>query len=173
MEKVEGKPKLEEFIRVNEVDALLIEKGESQRTMDAYALLKALGFGVRPEQMIKALVCIPVVNGFPLIDRAILAMVAGPDRLDLGKLARAASCEKVVVADQATAERLSGYPRGGTPPIGHAHAFRIVMDSVLAGQEVLFGGGGETTKVLKIAPQEIRRAALSRGEVFLEADIRG
>jgi len=172
LEKVEGKPKLEEFIRVSEVDALLIEKGESQRTLHAHELLKGLGFDVKPQQMIKALVCIPVVNGFPLIDRAVLAMVAGCDRLDLGKLARATSCDKVVIADQATAERLSGYPRGGTPPIGHAHAFRIVMDPVLAGQPVLFGGGGETTKVLRIAPGEIRRAALLRGEVFSEADIR-
>lgn len=169
-----GKPDgrgLENFIVLNGIDAEIVVKGASEETLKAHELLCGLGLAVRPEQMIKALVCIPLDCDQYMANKAILAMVSGPDRLDLEKLARALGHERVVLADQVTAEKLSGYPRGGTPPIGHAKRLRIVMDSVLAKQDVLFGGGGDVAKILKIPPKEIRRAATAAGEEFLEADI--
>jgi len=164
--------KLARFISENRVDALLIEKGSSEQTLKAHELLKAKGYDVSAAQMIKALVCIPVENEKYLIEKAILAMISGADKLDLVKLAAATGSSKVVIADQVTAEGLSGYPRGGTPPIGHAHPLRVVMDSNLAKQSVLFGGGGETTKVIQITPAEIKRVALASNEEFAEAGIR-
>jgi len=165
-------PSLEDFIRGKNVSAELIEKGSSQETLKAHELLRAQGINVEAGQMIKALVCIPLEGKEYRKDRAVLAMVAGPDKLDLAKLAKAAGCERIMIADPATAESLSGYPRGGTPPFGHAEKLRIILDATLGKNEVLFGGGGETTKVIRITPQEIRRIALLEGLGFAEADIR-
>ena len=100
-------------------------------------------------------------------------MVAGPDRLDLKALAVLIGCERVMVADQTTAEGLSGYPRGGTPPIGHDHAMTIVVDDALFSKAVLYGGGGSTDRVIKITPAEIKRVAEEISKTnFLVAKIR-
>jgi prolyl-tRNA editing enzyme YbaK/EbsC (Cys-tRNA(Pro) deacylase) len=163
---------LHEYIKRREVKATLIEKGSSEQTMQAHEFLKARGIEVKPHQMIKALVCIPLEGKKFLKEKALLAMVSGPDRLDLKKLAHATGHERVMIADQMTAESLSGYPRGGTPPIGHSAPLRVVIDTRLAEQEVLFGGGGETTKVIKITPQEIRRILEKEDQEYIEAEIR-
>lgn len=163
---------LDEFIKANNVDATLIEKGSTEQTLKAHELLKGMGFEVTAQQMIKALVCIPVEGDKYAVEKAILAMVSGADKLDLAKIAAATSSAKVVIADQVTAESLSGYPRGGTPPIAHAAKLRVVIDASLASQPVLFGGGGETTRVIRITPAEIKRVVLASGQELIQADIR-
>jgi len=170
--KTDEKVKLQSFIDAHGVSAKLIEKGSSEATMMAHELLKSQGYDVKPDQMIKALVCIPLEGKEFLKDKAILAMVSGPSKLDLKRLAAIFGHERIIIADQQTAESLSGYPRGGTPPIGHETKLRVVMDSVLFGQEMLYGGGGETTKIIQITPTEIKRALEAEGEEFRVADIR-
>jgi prolyl-tRNA editing enzyme YbaK/EbsC (Cys-tRNA(Pro) deacylase) len=134
-----------------------VQKPSTQETLKAHEALRLLGYKLEPEQMIKSLVCIPVVEGRYKIDKALLAMISGADRLSMGKLQNAAGYEKIVIADQKTAEKLSGYPRGGTPPIGHDAKLTVVMDENLSKQSVLYGGGGTTEHILEITPLEIMR----------------
>ncbi len=149
--------KLMAFIEANKVQCKLLQKSSTQETLKAHEALRLLGYAVEPDQMIKALVCIPVVDGKYQTDKALLAMVSGVHRLSLEKLQKAVGYEKIVIADQKTAEKLSGYPRGGTPPIAHEAKLTVVMDEHLAKQQMLYGGGGTTEYVLEITPSEIMR----------------
>ncbi len=149
--------KLQGFIEQNKVQCRLIEKPSTQQTLKAHEALQGLGYKVGPDQMIKALVCIPVLGGKYRADKALLVMVSGMHRLSMEKLQKATGFEKIVIADQKTAENLSGYPRGGTPPIAHNAKLTVVMDEELAKQSTLYGGGGTTECVLEIAPPEISR----------------
>src|SRR3989344_3630658 len=103
--------KLSAFIEAHGVDAALIANPSTQQTLKAHEALVALGHDVNEHQMIKALVCVPVVGKEFSEQNAILALVAGCDRLDLKALAKLLGYSRILVADQATAERLSGYPR--------------------------------------------------------------
>jgi prolyl-tRNA editing enzyme YbaK/EbsC (Cys-tRNA(Pro) deacylase) len=149
--------KLQDFIESNNVKCRLVQKPSTRETLKAHEALKLLGYTVVPEQMIKALVCVPVLEGKYRTDKALLAMVSGAHRLSIDNLQKTTGYEKIVVADQNTAEKLSGYPRGGTPPIGHDTKMTIVIDEDLAKHSMLYGGGGTTEFVLEITPLEISR----------------
>jgi len=149
--------KLRGFIERNDVQCRLLEKPTTHETLKAHEALKFLGYALAPSQMIKALVCVPLVDGKYRTDKAILAMVSGMHRLSIEKLQLATGYEKIMIADQKTAEKLSGYPRGGTPPIAHDEKMTIVIDEELARQSTLYGGGGTTECILEITPQEMSR----------------
>jgi prolyl-tRNA editing enzyme YbaK/EbsC (Cys-tRNA(Pro) deacylase) len=149
--------KFESYIGQNGVQCKLLQKPSTQETLKAHEALRLLGYKLEPDQMIKSLVCVPLVEGRHKIDKALLAMVSGTDRLSIGKLQNATGYEKIVIADQKTAETLSGYPRGGTPPIGHDAKLSVVMDEKLSKKAVLYGGGGSTECIVEITPLEIMR----------------
>lgn len=149
--------KLSELIEKNHVSAELIAKPSTEQTLKAHEALLSLGHQVEASQMIKALVCVPVIEGRFTEEKAVLALLAGPDKLDLNALSKTVGCERIIIADQSTAERLSGYPRGGTPPVFHDHPMPLVVDDALYSKPVLYGGGGSTETVLKITPAEIKR----------------
>ena len=149
--------KLSSFIEAHGVDAALIAKPSTQQTLKAHEALVALGYNVDASQMIKALVCVPVFAEHFAEENAVLALIAGTDKLNLAALSKVLGCERVIIADQATAERLSGYPRGGTPPIVHDRPLQVIVDDALYAKPVLYGGGGSTEMVLKITPAEIKR----------------
>lgn len=149
--------KLQKFIDKHGVKAKLIEKSSTQETLKAHEALQELGYQIQPGQMIKALVCVPIENGSYAKNKAVLAMVSANDRLNLKALAELLGFGRIMVADQKTAETLSGYPRGGTPPIGHDNKMAVVSDDELFSQPILYGGGGDTNHVIEITPQEIKR----------------
>jgi prolyl-tRNA editing enzyme YbaK/EbsC (Cys-tRNA(Pro) deacylase) len=149
--------KIQSFIETNRVQCKLLKKPSTQETLKAHEALRLRGYLIGPDQMIKALVCIPVSNGKYLVENALLALVSGMDRLSIVKLQKVTGHEKIVIADQKTAEKLSGYPRGGTPPIAHDAKLVVVMDEDLAKRPMLYGGGGSTEYVMEIAPPEISR----------------
>src|SRR3989338_1642193 len=127
--------KLSAFIEAHGVDAELIPKPSTQQTLKAHEALVAEHFAE---------------------EKAVLALIAGTDKLNLAALSKVLGCERVIIADQATAERLSGYPRGGTPPIVHDRPLQVVIDDALYSKPVLYGGGGSTDMVMKNNPSEIK-----------------
>src|SRR3989338_1315025 len=149
--------KLSAFIEAHGVDAALIAKPSTQQTLKAHEALVALGYNVNASQMIKALVCVPVIAEHFAEEKAVLALIAGTDKLDLAALSKVLGCERVIIADQATAERLSGYPRGGTPRFVRARPRQVIVDDAFSAKPVLYGGGGSPEMVLKKPPAKIKR----------------
>ncbi len=141
---------LEIFIHQNSIKAELVEKAFTRHTLDAAEVL-----GVHPEQMIKSLVCLAIYAGKK--KEPIIILVNGRSKVNIGKVAQILGATRIVIANEETAENYSGYPPGGTPPIGLKAIQKVIMDTKLAKEEILYGGGGRQDLALKITPDEIAR----------------
>lgn len=138
---------LELAIAAGTIDAELIEPGVPTPTVpDAAAAL-----GVAEEQILKSLL-------FQSPDgRVVLAVACGPTRIDRAKLADAAGVERLKMAPADVVLERTGYPAGGTPPVGHIQALDVVIDSRVMALTFAFGGGGRIDALLRITPAEIQR----------------
>jgi len=87
----------------------------------------------------------------------VVAVLPGVRRVDTSALAKIVGVSKLRLADRDTVLAQTGYPAGGTPPVGHRHPIPVVLDESLMRYEVGFGGGGREELILKIRPQEIAR----------------
>lgn len=139
--------RLEQLIESGELDARLIEPGVPTPTVpDAAAAL-----GVEPDQIIKSLL-------FAARDgRVVLAIVTGASRVDRARLAAVAGLERVKMAAAEVVLTKTGYPAGGTPPVGHTMPLTVVVDSRVTQLSVVYGGGGRVDSLLQIRPAEILR----------------
>ncbi|TMQ67427.1 MAG: hypothetical protein E6K78_04820 [Candidatus Eisenbacteria bacterium] len=57
---------------------------------------------------------------------------------------------------------VTGYPAGGTPPVGHREPIPVIVDVHVAAQEWGWAGGGRLERLLKIAPADIVRIGGAR-----------
>jgi Cys-tRNA(Pro)/Cys-tRNA(Cys) deacylase len=94
--------------------------------------------GVSPEVVYKTIVVTREKPGKP-----ILAVIAGPEEVDLKSLAKALGEKKVTLATEREAERLTGLQAGGISPLALIHkGFQIVLDvSAELHPEILISGG--------------------------------
>jgi Cys-tRNA(Pro) deacylase len=112
----------------------------------------AAAIGCDVAQIVKSLV-------FVVDDEPIVALVGGADRLDERKLARAAGGRRVRRADADEVRAATGYPVGGVPPFGHAHALRCSVDDALLSHDVVWAAAGTPTHVFASQPAALATAA--------------
>lgn len=86
-----------------------------------------------------------------------VVVLAGDARLDLARAAAVLGWRKASFADPAEALARTGYPTGGTPPVGHRHALPVVVDDALPTLGVGYAGGGLPERLLRIDATEIVR----------------
>jgi Cys-tRNA(Pro) deacylase len=143
---------LEQLIAAGEIDAELVEPGVPTPTVpDAAAAL-----GVEERQIVKSLlfaaksgeVVLAILSGASKVSRPLLQEITGLRGLKLA--------DPVVVLEQ------TGYPAGGTPPVGHTSRLDVVIDSGVMELPVVYGGGGRIDALLKIRPDEIARVTRAR-----------
>lgn len=88
--------------------------------------------------------------------RHLLVLVSGDRQLDLKRLARALAAKKTSLADEVTAERLTGYRVGGISPFGVRQTLPVVMDQGLLSMEEVLINAGRRGVMLKMSPLDIR-----------------
>lgn len=138
---------LEWRIARGEIDARLIEPGVPTPTVpDAAAAL-----GVEPGQIIKSLLFTDADGG------VVLVILSGASRVDRARLAAAVGFGKLKMAPAEVVLARTGYPAGGTPPVGHLEPLPVILDARVATLPVVFGGGGRVDALLEIRPDEIVR----------------
>lgn len=138
---------LERRIARGEIDARLIEPGVPTPTVpDAAAAL-----GVEPHQIIKSLLFTDGDGG------VVLAILSGASRVNRARLAVATGHQRLKMAPADVVLARTGYPVGGTPPVGHVEPLPVVLDSRVAAMAVVYGGGGRVDSLLEIRPAEIVR----------------
>ncbi|HEU0115126.1 MAG TPA: YbaK/EbsC family protein, partial [Thermomicrobiales bacterium] len=89
--------------------------------------------------------------------RHLVAIAAGPERVDRARLAAVASRRSLKMADAATVLRLTGYPAGGVAPIGHATPLPTFVDERAAALAEGYGGGGHPELLLRLRIADIIR----------------
>lgn len=120
----------------------------------------ARAVGCEVGQIVKSLV-------FMADGRAIVALVSGANRVDLGRLAAAAGATEARRADGDEARAATGFAIGGVPPFGHATEVIVLVDRDLLAYERVWAAAGLPDAVFAITPAELVGA--SGGTV---ADIR-
>jgi Cys-tRNA(Pro) deacylase len=110
----------------------------------------ARAIGTTLGQIVKSLV-------FLADGRPVLALASGRNRVDLGKLARAAGAAKIARADADAVRATTGFAIGGVPPVGHASPMEIFVDEDLLRYETVYAAAGTPMAVFPITPADLVR----------------
>ena len=121
-----------------------IEKKETIHTADA-----AKAAGLELHRVTKNLVS-KTNEGEP-----VLLIIPGDKRVRLKSAARALSARRVSLVSFEEAEKISGYPPGGTPSIGHKTKMRTVIDKSLLQYETIYCGGGSRERLLELRTEDV------------------
>lgn len=138
---------LAEFIRAEALDAEMVSPGVPMPTVDA----AAAALGVVPERIFKSIL-------FEARDgRCALAVASGKARVDAKRLESLTGLTGLRLASPEVALRVTGYPAGGTPPVGHRERFPVVVDARVAAQEWGWAGGGRKELMVRMRSADIVR----------------
>jgi prolyl-tRNA editing enzyme YbaK/EbsC (Cys-tRNA(Pro) deacylase) len=86
----------------------------------------------------------------------VVCLVAGPNRVDLERLAAVLGRRDVRRATAREANELTGFTIGGIPPFGFDRPVRVIMDPDLGRFETVWAAAGLPTVVFPIAPAALR-----------------
>jgi prolyl-tRNA editing enzyme YbaK/EbsC (Cys-tRNA(Pro) deacylase) len=86
----------------------------------------------------------------------ILALVSGPNRVDLARLAAVMGEPEIRRATANEVRDLTGFVIGGVPPIGHTGSVRVAMDPDLGRFQVVWAAAGTQTAVFPVPPATLR-----------------
>lgn len=134
------------FIKQHNIDAELIPLDTHTPTVET----AAVAVGVSPDQIVKTLL-------FMVDEKAVLVIANGTGRIDRRMLGKhfGVSRKKTTFADPNTVQELTGYTVGAVPPIGHRTAIPALVDPSVVAQEMVYGGGGSDTTLMRLKPQDI------------------
>lgn len=114
--------------------------------------------GVPPEQVFKTIVVTRLERGKP-----ILALVPGPQQVDLKALARAVGEKKLHLPTEREAERLTGLQAGGISPLALIQrGFQVVIDETALDFEAIYVSGGQRGLDIRLASQDLIRLTGAR-----------
>jgi Cys-tRNA(Pro)/Cys-tRNA(Cys) deacylase len=139
---------VEEFVSKQGIDAEIIDLGTPMKTAASAAEVLRAPLG----SIFKSIV---LVDGK---GRAVVAVLPGDRRVKLKRLAELAGTKGLSFAKPDLVLRVTGYPAGGTPPLGYKEDLAVFVDQGLLEYEVGYGGGGRPELLLKITPSELIRA---------------
>jgi len=143
---------LGEVLRPHGLDAAIVSPGVPMPTVDA----AAAAMGCPPERIFKSIV-------FQAADgRCVLVIACGHRRVEVGRVQELTGLSKLRLAPPDVVLAVTGYPAGGTPPVGHREPIPVIVDVHVAAQEWGWAGGGRLERLLKIAPADIVRIGGAR-----------
>lgn len=128
------------------LEAAIAEFPQGTRTAED----AARAIGTTLGQIVKSLVF--VADGRP-----VLALTSGKNRVDHGKLARAAGAARLERAGADLVRAATGYAIGGVPPVGHETPMPTFIDEDLLAYDVVYAAAGTPTAVFPIAPKDLVR----------------
>ncbi|MBC7115397.1 MAG: aminoacyl-tRNA deacylase [Archaeoglobi archaeon] len=133
---------LRNYTKKKGIDAKIIEVRRASTVNEA-----AEELGCSKRQIIKSIVLVAE-------DEAVIAIVDGTSSVDLKRVEELVG-KKVRVAVREEVLRLTGFPAGGVPPIGHD--CKVFVDERVLKNEMVYGGGGDEKHLLLVFPSDIVR----------------
>ena len=129
-----------------DIDATIVETGESARTAEEAAAAVGADVGA----IVKSLV-------FARAGEPELLLVSGSNRVD----ARRLGLER---ADADRVREITGFAIGGIPPVGHLTPLAVRFDEDLLRHDVVWAAAGTPRHVFAISPTDLLRATGSTPE---------
>ncbi len=117
----------------------------------------ARAVGAELGQIVKSLVFVAPRDEGSL--EPFIVLIAGPDRVDVARLAAVLGEPGIRRATAREANDLTGFVIGGIPPIGHRRTIRVVMDPGLGRHQVVWAAAGTQNTVFSVAPSTLRMLA--------------
>ena len=143
---MESQDLLENYLKQTGIWHRFIKKKETIHTADA-----AEAAGLELHRVTKNLVS-KTDEGEP-----VLLIIPGDRRVRLKSAARALGVRRVFLVSFEEAERISGYPPGGTPSVGHKTRMRTVVDKSLLQFDTIYCGGGSRERLLELRTEDVIR----------------
>jgi len=154
---------LADFIRAQGIEAEIVAPGVEMPTVEAAANV----LGVPPERIFKSIL-------FQAKDGACaMAIACGKARVDAKKLEAITGLSRLRLASPEVALAVTGYPAGGTPPVGHRERFPVVVDLRVAAQPWGWAGGGRKELMVRIASADIVRLTGARVADLVAEAVKG
>lgn len=116
----------------------------------AFGLEAAEALGVSPSQIFKTLMA-------SCDDRLAVAVVPVSASLDLKAFASALGAKRAVMAEQADAERSTGYVVGGISPLGQRKRLPTVVDASALELATMYVSAGKRGLQVELAPADLVR----------------
>jgi len=138
---------LADFIREHDLQAEIVSPGAHMATVDT----AAAAMQVAPEQIFKSIL-FQAKNG-----ECVLVIACGNGRVDLKRVEAITGLRGLRLARPDVVFAKTGYPAGGTPPVGHREKFPVIMDTRAAAQAWGYAGGGRPECLVKIKSADIIR----------------
>ena len=113
----------------------------------------AAALGVPVGAIVKSLVF--TADGDP-----VLVLASGDHQVDTAKIAAALGADRVARADADTVRAATGYPIGGVAPLAHPQPLRTLVDTHLAGYDVLWAAAGTPHAVFPTSYDELVRLTM-------------
>ncbi len=129
------------------IDAELIVLGKETTT----AQMAAEALGVPIDVVIKSIL-FQAKNG-----ALVLVVAPGTGRIDTKKLTQVTGIDGWRLAKPDVVLDATGYPAGGTPPVGLKQKIRMIVDAKAATLHEAYAGGGGHDVMLRIKPSDIVR----------------
>lgn len=141
---------LEQYLKRRDSDARIVAGAGQMPTVEDAA--QFLGVDVRA--IIKSIVLYPKNK---TQDEVAVAVLAGDQQLDFKKAAQILEWKVAKMAPPEMALERTGFPVGGTAPVGHPEDVRVLVDVSVTELERGYGGGGKPELLLEITGSEIVR----------------
>ncbi len=138
---------LADFIMEHELQAEIVSPGVHMATVDT----AAAAMKVAPEQIFKSIL-FQAKNG-----ECVMVIGCGNGRVDLTRVQAITGLLGLKLAKPDVVFAKTGYPAGGTPPVGHREKFGVIVDTRVAAQEWGYAGGGRPESLVKIESADIIR----------------
>lgn len=138
---------LADFILEHDLQAEIVSPGAHMPTVDA----AAAAMKVAPEQIFKSIL-------FQAKDgRCVMVIACGNGRVDLRRVEPITGLQGLKLAKPDVVFAKTGYPAGGTPPVGHREKFPVIVDTRVAAQDWGYAGGGRPEFLVRVKPSDIIR----------------
>jgi len=134
------------FLRQNKIDFEFLEKKSTHHASEA-----SDASGIPLDKIVKTLVFVDQDSG-PLI-----AIVRADSNASRHKLESCSRSKSVKIASDEIAEKATGYPTGGIPPVGHKKKLPVYLDRAVLKNEYVWCGGGTRTRLVKLKVEDITR----------------
>jgi prolyl-tRNA editing enzyme YbaK/EbsC (Cys-tRNA(Pro) deacylase) len=138
-----------DYVLAHDLRAEIVAPGAHMPTVDA----AASAMGVPAEQIFKSILFQSPAG------RCVLVVACGNARVDVRRVEGLTGIVNLKLAKPDVVLAKTGYPAGGTPPVGHRERIPVVVDARVAAQPWGYAGGGRVELLVKIQSADIIRLA--------------
>lgn len=134
------------YLRANRVSHEFVEKSSTHHASDA-----SRATGIPLVQIAKSIVFTGESQSL------LMAVVRADHMVSRHKLEACSGLRRIEVASDAVAEKATGYPTGGIPPLGHRRRLPVYVDTRIATMDFVWCGGGTRTRLIRLATSDLLR----------------